>query len=347
MKKKIMAVTLCLAMVSTFAVGCGQKNETDSGKSEEKSSGKVEIEFVQVKREAAESYTKVIEAFEKENPDIVIKQNVVPDAQEVLMTRASSDSLPDMMNHWPTDAQFVQFEDEGLLLDLSEKDYMKNIDSKYLDAVKAKDGKNYIAPYNVNFMGVYYNKDKFEEAGYTMPTKWDELIALMREIQVQKLTKDNFGKYGEFLDLLDESELKKKSIFQEGFFADVVALEFNQGNQPTISVCHVKKQSENIISFLEAHQYACEGLLPLDGDVIIFVGIMDSDFRTESIEAFYVPKGTFVKLNPLIVHGTQYPVDKEDVHIVCMLPGRTFKNDMLSRRLETGEQIRITRGYKK
>lgn len=75
MKKKIMAVTLCLAMVSTFAVGCGQKNETDSGKSEEKSSGKVEIEFVQVKREAAESYTKVIEAFEKENPDIVIKQN--------------------------------------------------------------------------------------------------------------------------------------------------------------------------------------------------------------------------------------------------------------------------------
>ena len=54
------------------------------------------------------------------------------------MTRASSDNLPDLMNHWPTDAQFVQFEDEGLLLDLSEKDYMKNIDSKYLDAVKAK-----------------------------------------------------------------------------------------------------------------------------------------------------------------------------------------------------------------
>ena len=40
----------------------------------------------------------------------------------------------------------------------------------------------------------------------------------MREIQVQKLTKDKFWKnMGEFLDLLDESELKKKSIFQEGF----------------------------------------------------------------------------------------------------------------------------------
>ena len=65
MKKKIMAVILCLAMASTFVVGCGQKKETDLGKSAEKSSGKVEIEFVQVKREAAESYTKVIEAFQK------------------------------------------------------------------------------------------------------------------------------------------------------------------------------------------------------------------------------------------------------------------------------------------
>lgn len=109
MKKKIMAVTLCLAMASTFVVGCGQKKETDSGKSEEKSSGKVEIEFVQVKREAAESYTKVIEAFQKKNPDIVIKQNVVPDAQEVLMTRASSDNLPDLMNHYTKVEDAVRF----------------------------------------------------------------------------------------------------------------------------------------------------------------------------------------------------------------------------------------------
>ena len=77
--------------------------------------------------------------------------------------------------------------------------------------------------------------------------------------------------------------------------------------------------------------------------MIINVGIMDRDYRTESIEAIYVRKGTLVKLNEMIVHGTQYKVDKEDVHIVCMLPGRTFKNDMLSRKLETEEQIRITR----
>lgn len=185
MKQKIMVAALCLAMTSQLMVGCGEKKTEESGMGGEKASGKVEIEFVQVKREAAESYEKVIDAFQKKYPDIVIKQNVVPDAQEVLMTRASSDNLPDMMNHWPTDAQFVQFEDEGLLLDLSEKDYMKNVDSKYLDSVKAKDGKNYMAPYNINFMGIYYNKDKFEEAGYTMPTKWADLIALAENIKAK------------------------------------------------------------------------------------------------------------------------------------------------------------------
>ena len=81
----------------------------------------------------------------------------------------------------------------------------------------------------------------------------------------------------------------------------------------------------------------------------IMGNVGDDKYGTFCLRDFqdHVPKGTFVKLNPLIVHGTQYPVDKEDVHIVCMLPGRTFKNDMLSRRLETGEQIRITRGCKK
>ncbi len=48
MKKKIIAVTLCLAMASTLVVGCGQKKGEESGKEGEKSSEKVEIEFVQV-----------------------------------------------------------------------------------------------------------------------------------------------------------------------------------------------------------------------------------------------------------------------------------------------------------
>ena len=42
----------------------------------------------------------------------------------------------------------------------------------------------------------------------------------------------------------------------------------------------------------------------------------------------------------LILHGTQFPVDVETAHIVCMLPGRTFMNDMIMERLpEEGQAI--------
>ena len=164
----------------------------------------------------------------------------------------------------------------------------------------------------------------------------------MYTIKAKQLTAEAFRKYGTYQNLLDNEEMKKNSIFPENFFADLVTLDFGTSTLPTISICHVKKQEKNIVAFLEAHKFTCEGLLPLDGDVIIFVGSpMGDKFSVENLEAFYVPKGTFVKLNPLIVHGTQYPVNSEEVHIVCMLPGRTFKNDMIPQPLSDEERAEI------
>ncbi|WP_230399368.1 ureidoglycolate lyase [Novisyntrophococcus fermenticellae] len=160
----------------------------------------------------------------------------------------------------------------------------------------------------------------------------------MRTITVNTLSEEAFAKYGSFMNLLDNEAMKKKSIFSSGFFADLISLDFSDGTLPTISVCDVHKKEKNIVDFLEAHTSTCEGLLPLDGDVVIFAGIPNQPFSAEDLEAFYVPAGTFIKLNPLIVHGTQYPVSEGEVHVVCMLPGRTFHNDMVSYRLTEEEQ---------
>lgn len=167
----------------------------------------------------------------------------------------------------------------------------------------------------------------------------------MKTLIAQPLTKERFQKYGEFQNLLDDAALAQKSIFPGGFFADVVKLDFGTTTLPTISVCQVKKQEQNVIRMLEAHKYTCEGLLPIDADVIIFVGIPvpGKKFSVDTVEAFLVPKGTFVKLDPLILHGTQFPVDAENAHIVCMLPGRTFMNDMMMEVLpEEGQAIVVT-----
>ena len=166
----------------------------------------------------------------------------------------------------------------------------------------------------------------------------------MHTIKVQKLTPQAFRKYGVYQDLLNNEALSEASIIPAGFFADLITLDFGGSTLPTISICHAKKQEKNIVAFLEAHKYTCEGLLPLDGDVVIFVGSPlgeNNKFSVKNLEAFYVPKGTFVKLNPLVVHGTQYPVDTDEAHIVCMLPGRTFNNDMIPQPLAEEEQAEI------
>ncbi len=60
--------------------------------------------------------------------------------------------------------------------------------------------------------------------------------------------------------------------------------------------------------------------------------------KAEGLEAFYVPQGTFVKMNPMVVHGMQFPVHKEEAHVICMLPGRTFHNDMTGWLIEDDQE---------
>ena len=271
MKRKVAAVVLCAAMTASMLGACGSTGSSSSADSASGSSAssaaeegssdgkKVEIEFVQVKREASESYDKVIAAFEEKYPNIVIKQNVVPDAQEVLMTRASSDSLPDMMNHWPTDSQFVQFEDEGLLLDLTDKDYMKNLDSQYLDSTRAKDGQNYMAPFNINFMGIYYNKDKFDEAGFEIPTKWDDLINIAQQIKDKGETafilpnKDSWT-VSQLWANLEGKDLGKHSEVYE---------KMNKGEESFSTIPEFKSSVEKMIQLLD---YAEDDSLALGYD---------------------------------------------------------------------------------
>ena len=165
----------------------------------------------------------------------------------------------------------------------------------------------------------------------------------MKVIKAKPLTREAFAKYGVYENLLDDAAMGQHSVFPMGFFADLVTLDFGGPNLPTVSVCQVRKQPKNIIASLEAHKGTCEGLLPLDDDVVIFVGTAfpGRPMSVDRVEAFYVPKGTFVKLNPYIVHGTQFPVHSEEAHILCLLPGRTFANDIQMQVLDEAARAEV------
>lgn len=148
----------------------------------------------------------------------------------------------------------------------------------------------------------------------------------MKTIKAQKLTAGNFAKYGSFADLLNPSGEKIGSAPVE-FFRDMAQLKSLQVNSASFSVCRVAKR-EMVIEASECHNYCSEGSIPLDGDVIVYVAPAScGDIPEDKIEAFFVPKGTFISLNPGVWHQAAYPSDAEIVNVAVILPERTYVND--------------------
>ena len=164
----------------------------------------------------------------------------------------------------------------------------------------------------------------------------------MKTIKVQELSRKAFRQYGSYQNLLDNADLAEASIRKAGFFADLLTLNFGTSTLPSVSVCHVKREEKNIIPMVENHKYTCEGLLPLDADVIMFFGrVVSGEMDLGTLEAFNVPRGTFIKLEPLILHGRQFVTKAEEAHILCLLPQRTFNNDITKKILTEDEKIEI------
>lgn len=166
----------------------------------------------------------------------------------------------------------------------------------------------------------------------------------MHDIIAQPLTKEAFKFFGEYQDLLDVSEFSRRPGADVGFYPDLMRLNFGTTTLPVINVCRVKKTDEMVVKGAEYHSYTCEGLIPLDGDVIIFVGRPTNAFMKNSgadLKAFIIPRGTFVKFNCGVLHGTQFPTEDGYVNLICMLPERTYANDCERVRYEEEDYANI------
>lgn len=161
----------------------------------------------------------------------------------------------------------------------------------------------------------------------------------MRNIIINELTEEKFKLYGEFKNMFstDEYLLGEKSSSE--FHPDIIQIDL--GNKtPSFSIARIF-DCDRIIENIEYHRYTSEGILPLDGDCIIFVGRSSWMIDPNSIEAFRVSRGTLVKLNPGVIHGRQYTIGKECVNVMIILPIRTYGNDCEFIPLTEDQKIRI------
>ncbi|KRE75805.1 ABC transporter substrate-binding protein [Paenibacillus sp. Soil750] len=195
---KFASVSVSATMVAILLSACGSNSNTAStaapaASSETKSAAtatataKVEkpvtISFMHFKSDVTDGVAKIVEQFEKQNPNIKVEVQPVKydDYYTLLKTKMASGDIVDVFT-LNAGSNTKLLHDGGYLEDLTGKDFMSNFDPSVLKA-QATDGKNYIMPVNATPIAVFYNKKIFSDLGLQVPRTYDAMIAAAKKIK--------------------------------------------------------------------------------------------------------------------------------------------------------------------
>ncbi|GAQ65640.1 MULTISPECIES: ABC transporter substrate-binding protein [Streptomyces] len=102
---------------------------------------------------------------------------------------------PDDVFHWFAGYRMQFFAAKGLASPID--DVWDKISGNFPEAMqklsKGADGKFYFVPLYTYPWALFYRKSVFQEKGYEVPTTWDQLIALCKQMQKDKLVPIAFG----------------------------------------------------------------------------------------------------------------------------------------------------------
>ncbi len=164
----------------------------------------------------------------------------------------------------------------------------------------------------------------------------------MRKTGIKRLTKDNFEPYGSYASILEPTG----ESFGEApvvFYRDMVQQSLGFATNASYSAC-VVEQRPWVITNSEVHDYCHETILCLDGDYLMHVAPATSDKQipADKIEVFLIPKGTLVNVKAGVWHQAGFPYQCDRVHILCVLPERTYARDCYCFDLSKKDQIEVS-----
>ena len=163
----------------------------------------------------------------------------------------------------------------------------------------------------------------------------------MLEKKIKKLETDAFKKYGRFEKIVEPDQV----YFGQDpirFYRDMVQMDTCQTGNLSFSVCRVTNR-EMVVNIAEYHSKTPEGIIPLDGDILIHVGYATKtgEIKPEEFEIFHVPMGTIVILRPGVWHHAPFTYGCDKVNTLIILPERTYANDCEVVRLQPESFIKI------
>ncbi|WP_221638577.1 ABC transporter substrate-binding protein [Paenilisteria weihenstephanensis] len=168
-------------MLSAILAACGGS----SGSADDK---EVTIEFMHssVEKERLDVIKELVAKFEKENPNIKVKQ--VPVEEDAFNTKvvtlARSGKLPAVLE---VSQDFAKVMDKDKLIDQDAvKDVIKEVgeDSYYegaLNLVRSENGKSYIGvPLTGWVQGIWYDKKALAAANFEEPKNWNDILTIAK-----------------------------------------------------------------------------------------------------------------------------------------------------------------------
>ena len=164
----------------------------------------------------------------------------------------------------------------------------------------------------------------------------------MRDVAYRALSVEGFAKYGQYANMINP---RAPRIGEEPieFYRDMAQSYLGAVPVGSFGVCRVVKRPF-IIDISEYHDFTCETVMPLDGDVLMHVAPAgpDNEFPFEQAEVFKVPKGTLAVLRPGVWHHAPYAFGCEFVNCLIMLPERTYLNDCKVYAFPEAKPLKIT-----
>lgn len=184
MKIKKVTSVLLTAFLVLGLTACGGSGDSENDKKTKAEEGKTTLTMWSWSPITRTS-EKMIEAFEKENPDIDIEftyYNYDPEYLSALSAAAASDSLPDIIGLQPGSltAQYADYLEDYTTY--AKEEWGENWKENFPDMIaeqiqmgnKEGDEGNYILPIEAQVISIVYNKNVFEKYNLEVPTTYEE-----------------------------------------------------------------------------------------------------------------------------------------------------------------------------
>ncbi len=216
-KRSICAILTGLLLLGTLLTGCGEKT-AGSGQKTGSGSGTEPVTLTFLFGDAVmmdwfcEYFPEYISG---DNADgITVEVEYQKEANQVLQVKSAAGEIPDMVSTGLPQ----EMVDQGKFLDLSEESWWDDLNPSAKElSVDVKSGKNYFVPMCMGAVGLFYNRDVFEELGLKEAETWEELMDNLRVIRDEKPDMVPFyicGKeaytFGHMIDFMVDGVAKEK-----------------------------------------------------------------------------------------------------------------------------------------